>query len=68
MYKRRDNKCIISYKKGGKSKMKKQDKKIVAKALTIIANNALSVAASSRCMSVYHQPKQPDAVKRFRRF
>ena len=48
--------------------MKTQDKKVAAKALTVIANHALSVAANSRCMVFFHQPKQPDEVKKFSRF
>ncbi len=48
--------------------MKKEEKKMVARVLTMFANNALSVAANSRCVTVYHQPKQPNEVKKFRRF
>ncbi|MBQ3783599.1 MAG: cyclic lactone autoinducer peptide [Lachnospiraceae bacterium] len=28
----------------------------------------LSVAANSRCMIIYHQPKQPETLKKFRKF
>lgn len=48
--------------------MEKRNKKILAKTLVKVADNALSAAANSRCMYVYHQPKQPDAVKKFRKF
>lgn len=48
--------------------MKNNDKKEIAKALTTITNNMLSAAANSRCAMLFHQPKQPDAVKRFRKF
>lgn len=48
--------------------MKSSDKKMVAKALTGITNNMLSVAANSRCMIIFHQPKQPESVKKFRKF
>lgn len=48
--------------------MKSNDKKIVAKALTEVTNNMLSMAANSRCMIIFHQPKQPESVKKFRKF
>lgn len=49
--------------------MKKNDRKAnVAKALTAVANGMLSATANSRCVLIYHQPKQPDSVKRFRKF
>lgn len=48
--------------------MKNNDKKLIAKTLTAVTNGMLSVAANSRCVLVYHQPKQPDAVKKFRKF
>lgn len=48
--------------------MKNKEKKMVAKALTAVTNNMLSVAANSRCMLIYHQPKQPEALKKFRKF
>lgn len=55
-------------KEGRKIIMKTQEKKVAAKALTVIVNYVLSVAANSRCMVFFHQPKQPDEVKKFRRF
>ena len=48
--------------------MKSKDKKMVAKALTVVTNNALSVVANSRCALIYHQPKQPETLKKFRKF
>lgn len=48
--------------------MKNNDKKLIAKALTAVTNNMLSVAANSRCAMLFHQPKQPDAVRKFRKF
>jgi cyclic lactone autoinducer peptide len=48
--------------------MKNNDNKLIAKVLTSVTNRMLSIAANSRCVSVYHQPKQPDAVKKFRKF
>ena len=48
--------------------MKNRDKKIVARALTSVTNNMLSVAANSRCMILFHQPKQPENLKKFRKF
>lgn len=49
--------------------MRSNDRKtVVAKALTSVANNMLSSAANSRCVLIYHQPKQPKEVKKFRKF
>lgn len=48
--------------------MKRQEKEITAKVLTAVANKALSVAANSRCALIYHQPKQPETLKKFRKF
>ena len=48
--------------------MKTKDKKVAEKALTVIDNHGLSVEANSKCMVFFHQPKQPDEVKKFRRF
>ncbi len=48
--------------------MKSNDKKLIAKALTAVTNRTLSAAANSRCHFIYHQPKQPDAVRKFRKF
>jgi len=48
--------------------MKKNDNKLIAKVLTAVTNRTLSVAANSRCAMLYHQPKQPDAVRKFRKF
>lgn len=48
--------------------MKNNDKKFIAKALTAVTDRMLSVAANSRCAMLYHQPKQPDAVRKFRKF
>lgn len=47
---------------------KKEQGKMVAKLLTAVANNRLSSAANSRCALVYHQPKQPKELKKFRKF
>ena len=44
--------------------MKKNEKKtVLAKALTSVADGMLSKAANSR----YHQPKQPEEVRKFRK-
>lgn len=49
--------------------MKKQTKNtLLAKTLVNVADNALSSAANSRCVFVYHQPKQPKDLKQFRKF
>lgn len=48
--------------------MNNKDKKFVAKALTTVTQSMLSVAANSRCALIYHQPKQPETLKKFRKF
>lgn len=48
--------------------MKNKNKSLIAKTLTTITQNMLSVAANSRCMLIYHQPKQPESLKKFRKF
>ncbi|MCI8936382.1 MAG: cyclic lactone autoinducer peptide [Lachnospiraceae bacterium] len=49
--------------------MKKTNKKpIVADALVSLAQRSLSSAANSRCAYVFHQPKQPENVKKYRKF
>ena len=48
--------------------MKKKEKKtVLAKALTSVADGMLSKAANSRCALIYHQPKQPEEVRKFRK-
>lgn len=48
--------------------MENRDKKTAAKALTATADKMLTYAANSKCFFLYHQPKQPEAVKKFRKF
>ena len=49
-------------------KMETKGNKVVAKTLTKVAQHMLTNAANSRCVLLLHQPKQPEAVKKFRRF
>ncbi len=48
--------------------VKKKTDKMLARILTVASGKALSAAANSRCMLIYHQPKQPEDLKRFRKF
>jgi len=41
---------------------------LVAKVLQSVADKSLSSAANNRCVFYYHQPKQPQDVKKFRKF
>lgn len=43
-------------------------KPVLANALSAVATTMLSSAANSRCAFVYHQPKQPTELKKFRKF
>ena len=45
-----------------------QNKSVLARILTSAAVTSLSSAANGRCAYVYHQPKQPETVKRYRKF
>lgn len=48
--------------------VKKETGKAMARVLAAASSKALSAAANSRCMLIYHQPKQPEGLKRFRKF
>ncbi len=49
--------------------MKKNGKnENIAKGMVLVAKMVLSAAANHRCVLIYHQPKQPKDVKRFRKF
>ena len=41
------------------------NKEIVAKLIEGVARTTVKVAADSRCMFIYHQPKQPEGLKKF---
>lgn len=48
--------------------IKKKTSKTMAKLLTATSDKVLSTAANSRCMLIYHQPRQPEGLKKFRKF
>ncbi|HKM03461.1 MAG TPA: cyclic lactone autoinducer peptide [Lachnospiraceae bacterium] len=49
--------------------MKKTKETLVfAKALERVANTMIVASANSRCAFVYHQPKSPTELKKFRKF
>lgn len=45
--------------------MTKKASNAVAKVLEKVASKSVKMAADSRCMYIYHQPKQPAGVKEF---
>lgn len=45
--------------------MQKKENSIVAKMLERIASKSVKMVANSRCMYIYHQPKQPTGIKEF---
>ena len=47
---------------------KKNEKKMFANALSSVAAVMLTSAANSRCTIIYNQTKQPEGLKKFRRF
>ena len=46
----------------------KNNKESVAKILYKAVRSTLSDAANSRCAVIFHQPRQPEGVKKFRKF
>jgi cyclic lactone autoinducer peptide len=48
--------------------MMNKGKNRAAKALIGVTNKMINVAANSRCALIYHQPKQPETLKKFRKF
>jgi len=47
--------------------MKGLKKNVVAQVMERIAQKSVKMAANSRCMYLYHQPKQPAGVKKFKK-
>lgn len=47
---------------------KRETSKIMAKILKATSDKVLSTATNSRCMLIYHQPKQPEDLKKYRKF
>lgn len=47
---------------------KTNEKSILANVLASLAQRSLSAAANSRCVYVFHQPKQPENIKKYRKF
>lgn len=56
----------LSDQRGGCHFMTKKASNAVAKVLEKVASKSVKMAADSRCMYIYHQPKQPAGVKEFR--
>lgn len=46
--------------------MANKENKVIAKVLEKVASKSVKMAADSRCMYIYHQPKQPAGIKEFR--
>ena len=43
--------------------MKNHSKNVVAKLLLFTSSNSAEMAANSRCVYLFHQPKQPSGIK-----
>lgn len=54
--------------KEDKTMKKTNENKMIAKVASSVATAAMASAANSRCVFVYHQPKQPTELKKFRKF
>lgn len=59
---------ILVHTKEDKAMKKANEKKILAGVISSVATAMLTSAANSRCAFVYHQPKQPTELKKFRKF
>ncbi|MDE7321347.1 MAG: cyclic lactone autoinducer peptide [Lachnospiraceae bacterium] len=47
--------------------MKGTNKNVLAKLMKNVAGRSAQAAADSRCMYIYHQPKQPAGLKRIKK-
>ncbi|MEY8324906.1 cyclic lactone autoinducer peptide [Lachnospiraceae bacterium 54-11] len=47
--------------------MKPTGRNILAKLMKNVAGKSAQAAAESRCMYIYHQPKQPAGLKRIKK-
>ena len=47
--------------------MKATDKNMLAKLMKNVAGKSAQAAADSRCMYIYHQPKQPTGLRRIKK-
>lgn len=45
--------------------MQKKNMNMTARLLEVVARKTVGVAADSRCMYLFHQPKQPEGIKKF---
>lgn len=48
--------------------MKDLGKSVTARLMEKVARKSVEAAADSRCMYLFHQPKQPDGVKKFKKY
>lgn len=47
--------------------MKKHRKSVTAKLMEAAARKSAEIAADSRCVYLFHQPKQPDGIKKIKK-
>lgn len=47
--------------------MKRTGKIVSAKLMKVVAGKSAQAAADSRCMYIYHQPKQPAGLQRIKK-
>lgn len=47
--------------------MKDLGKNVSAKLMKVVAKKSAQAAADSRCMYIFHQPKQPEGLKRIKK-
>ena len=47
--------------------MKNRSKNVTAKLMEVVARKSAEVAADSRCVYLFHQPKQPNDIKKIKK-
>ncbi len=48
--------------------MKNHNKNVVAKLMEVTARKSAEMAANSRCVYLFHQPKQPSGIKTMKKY
>lgn len=48
--------------------MKNHSKNVVAKLMEVTARKSAEMAANSRCVYLFHQPKQPSGIKTMKKY
>lgn len=47
--------------------MKGSNRNVTARLMETVARKSVKAAGDSRCMYLFHQPKQPDGIRKFKK-